>query len=174
MSKEKLIKKQPFKGKWAIITGGSKGIGKAVAKIFVQLGGNVCIVARTLETLNAAAEEIKSLKVGENQLVKVISCEMSNMEQVERLFKEQIKEYGVPDYVFNIVGISYPNYTEKLTVEDFKFHMNTNFFGQLNSILTILPYYMERMNIVSLTRRASNIYYRPTYFHRTRKSFSPS
>ncbi len=61
MSKEKLIKKQPFKGKWAIISGGSKGIGKATAQKFVQLGGSVCIVARTLETLNIAAKEIKSL-----------------------------------------------------------------------------------------------------------------
>jgi len=144
MSKEKLMKKQPFKGKWAIISGGSKGIGKATAKIFVQLGGNVCIVARNLETLNNAAEEIKSLKAKENQLVEVISCDMSNMEQVERSFKDYIKEFGVPDYSFNIVGISYPNYTEKLTIEDYKFHMDTNFFGQLNSILTILPYYMER------------------------------
>ncbi len=144
MSKEKLIKKQPFKGKWAIISGGSKGIGKATAKFFVQLGGNVCIVARTLDTLNAAAEEIKSLKVDENQLVEVISCDMSNMEQVQRLFKDYIEEFGVPDYSFNFVGISYPNYTDKLTIEDFKFHMDTNFFGQLNSILTLLPYYMER------------------------------
>ena len=144
MVKEKLILKQPFKGKWAIISGGSKGIGKATAKIFVQLGGNVCIVARTLDALNTAAEEIKSLKVDENQLVEVISCDMSNMEQVERLFKEYIKEFGVPDYSFNFVGISYPNYTDKLTIEDFKFHMDTNFFGQLNSILTVLPYYMER------------------------------
>ncbi|NVM18693.1 MAG: SDR family oxidoreductase [Candidatus Lokiarchaeota archaeon] len=144
MSKEKLIKKQPFKGKWAIISGGSKGIGKATAKIFVQLGGNVCIVARTLETLNVAAEEIKSLRVNENQLVEVISCDMSNMEQVERLFKGHIKNFGVPDYSFNFVGISYPDYTDKLTIEDYKFHMDTNYFGQLNSILTILPYYMER------------------------------
>jgi 3-dehydrosphinganine reductase len=144
MSKEKLIKKQPFKGKWAIITGGSKGIGKATAKIFVQLGGNVCIVARNLETLNDVAGEIKSLKVDENQMVEVISCDMSNMEQVERSFKDHIKEFGVPDYSFNIVGISYPNYTDKLTIEDYKFHMDTNFFGQLNAILTILPYYMER------------------------------
>ncbi|MBY9020362.1 MAG: SDR family oxidoreductase [Candidatus Lokiarchaeota archaeon] len=143
MSKEKLIRKQPFKGKWAIISGGSKGIGKAIAKLFVQLGGNVCIVARTLETLNVAAEEIKSLKVDENQSVEVISCDMSNMEQVEPLFTKFIKEFGVSDYLFNIVGISYPNYTEKLTVEDYKFHMDTNFFGQLNSILTLLPYYME-------------------------------
>jgi len=144
MPKEKLMKKQPFKGKWAIISGGSKGIGKATAKLFVQLGGNVCIVARTLETLNSAAEEIKSLKVDENQLVEVISCDMSNGEQVELLFKKHIKEFGVPDYLFNIVGISYPNYTDKLTIEDYKLHMDTNFYGQLNPIITLLPFYMER------------------------------
>ena len=144
MSKEKLIKKQPFKGKWAIISGGSKGIGKATAKMFVQLGGNVCIVARTLETLNDAAEEIKSLKVEESQLVEVMSCDMSSTEQVKRLFNEHIKEFGVPDYLFNIVGISYPNYTEKLTIDDYKLHMDTNFYGQLNAILTLLPYYMEQ------------------------------
>ena len=144
MVKKKLILKQPFIGKWALISGGSKGIGKATAQIFVQLGGNICIVARTLETLNIAAEEIKTLKVDKNQLVKVISCDMSNMEQVERLFKGHFKEFGVPDYSFNFVGISYPNYTDKLTIEDYKLHMDTNFFGQLNSILTVLPYYMER------------------------------
>ena len=144
MVKEKLVNKQPFKDQSAIICGGSKGIGKATAKLFVQLGGNVCIVARTLDTLNAAADEIKSLKVDENQLVEVISCDTSKMEQVEPLFNEYIKKFGVPDYSFNYVGISYPNYTDKLTVEDFKFHMDTNFFGQLNPILTILPYYMER------------------------------
>ena len=144
MVKEKLINKQTFKDKSAIICGGSKGIGKATAKLFVQLGGNVCIVARNLEPLNAAAEEIKSLKVNDNQLIEVISCDTSQMEQVERLFNEYFKKFGVPDYSFNYVGISYPNYTDKLTVKDFKFHMDTNFFGQLNPILTILPYYMER------------------------------
>jgi len=144
MVKEKLINKQPFKDKSAIISGGSKGIGKATAKLFVQLGGNVCIVARTLDALNAAAEQIKSLKVNENQSVEVISCDTSKMEQVELLFNEYIKKCGVPDYSFNFVGISYPNYTDKLTTEDFKFHMDTNFFGQLNPMLTVLPYYMER------------------------------
>jgi 3-dehydrosphinganine reductase len=142
--KEKLIKKQPFKGKWALISGGSKGIGKATARLFVQLGGNVCIVARTLETLNSAAEEIKNLKVGESQLVEVISCDMSKAEQVNKLYNDHIKQFGVPDYVFNIVGISYPNYTDKLTLEDYKIHMDTNFYGQLNAILTVLPYYMEQ------------------------------
>jgi len=144
MAKEKLIKKQPFKGKGAIFSGGSKGIGKATAKLFVQLGGNVCIVARNIDTLNSTAEELKSLKVTENQFVEVISCDLSSMEQVERLFNEYIKKFGVPDYLFNIVGVSLPDYTDKLTIENYKFHMDTNFFGQLNPILTVLPYYMER------------------------------
>ena len=144
MAKEKLIEKQPLKGKSAIISGGSKGIGNATAKLFVQLGGNVCIVARTLDKLNNAAEEIKRLKVTENQFVEVISCDTSNMEQVKRLFNEYIKKFGVPDYLFNIVGISLPDYTDKLTIENYRLHMDTNYFGQLNPILTVLPYYMER------------------------------
>jgi 3-dehydrosphinganine reductase len=144
MIKEKIIKKQPFKGKWAIISGGSKGIGKATAKLFVQLGGNVCIVARTLEILKNAADEIRSVKGEENQLVEVISCDMSDAEQVNQLFNEHIKKFGVPDYLFNIVGISYPNYTDKLTLEDYKLHMDTNFYGQLNAILTVLPHYMKQ------------------------------
>ena len=74
----------------------------------------------------------------------MISCDMSDAKQVNRLFNEHIKKFGVPDYMFNIVGISYPNYTDKLTIEDYKLHMDTNFYGQLNAILTLLPYYMEQ------------------------------
>lgn len=143
MIKEKLIKKQPFAKNLAIVCGGSKGIGKATAKIFVQLGGNVCIVARTLETLNEAAKEIEEFKVEDNQFVNVLSCDTSNTEQVQELFTDFIKKRGIPDYLFNYVGISFPNYTEKLKIEDFKFHMDTNFFGQLNPIKTILPYLIE-------------------------------
>ena len=146
MLKEKLIKKQPFTNKLAIITGGSKGMGKATAKLFVQLGGNVCIVARTLETLNNAAREIEEFKVVDNQIVDVLSCDTSNSEQVQRLFTDYVKKRGVPEYLFNYVGISYPDYTEKLTIENFKFHMDTNFFGQLNPIKTILPYLIEGRN----------------------------
>ncbi|MBY9004182.1 MAG: SDR family oxidoreductase [Candidatus Lokiarchaeota archaeon] len=146
MIKEKLIKKQPFANKLAIICGGSKGIGKATAKLFVQLGGNACIVARTLETLNSAAKEIEEFKVGDDQIVDVLSCDTSNSEQVQNLFTDYVKKRGVPDYLFNYVGISLPNYTEKLSIEDFKFHMDTNFFGQLNPIKTILPYLIEERN----------------------------
>lgn len=143
MLKEKLINKKPFAKKLAIICGGSKGMGKATAQVFVQLGGNVCIVARTLDTLNSAAKEIEEFKVEDNQFVDVLTCDTSNTEQVQNTFPEYIKKRGVPDYLFSYVGISFPDYTEKLTIENFKFHMDTNFFGQLNPIKILLPYFIE-------------------------------
>lgn len=144
--KEKLIEKQPFKDKFAIVCGGSKGIGKATASLFVQLGGNVCIVARTLSTLNTAANEIKKNKSNDDQIVDVLSCDTSNETQVEEGFNGLIEKYGVPDYLFNFVGISLPYYTDKMPLKNYKLHMDTNFFGQLNPVLTLLPHFMEHQS----------------------------
>ena len=157
--KEKLIEKQPFKDKFAIVCGGSKGIGKATASLFVRLGGNVCIVARTLNTLNTAADEIKRNKTTDAQVVDVLPCDTSNEVQVQEGFNEVIKKHGVPDYLFNFVGISLPDYTDKMPLKNFKFHMDTNFFGQLNPVLTLLPHFMERRSgyIVSMSSVAGYI-----------------
>ena len=144
MKKEKLIDKQPFKEKLALICGGSRGIGKATAKLFVELGGDVCIVARTLEILEKASDEIKNLKVDENQIVEFLSCDTSNLEQVKQRFNEFFDKYRVPDYLFNYVGISYPNYSDKFEFKDLKFHMETNYYGQLIPIITILPHFLKR------------------------------
>lgn len=144
MVKEKLIKKQPYQGRLALVCGGSSGIGKATAELFVQLGGSVCIVARTVETLKKAVNEIKALKVEEEQIVEFISCDTSNLEQVNQLFNGFFDKYRVPDYLFNYVGISYPQYTDKFEFKDLKFHMDTNYYGQLIPIITILPHFLNR------------------------------
>jgi short-subunit dehydrogenase len=143
MSKEKLIKKQPFKEKSVLICGGSKGIGKAVAKEIVQLGGNVCIIARDIEKLEKTANELKKLKM-EDQNIEIISCDTTDIEKLEPLISNYIEKEGPPDYLLNFVGISLPDYLEKLTLESFQKHMNTNFFGQLNPILLVLPYFKEK------------------------------
>lgn len=144
MAKEKLIKKQPFKEKWALVCGGSKGIGKAVAKEFVQLGGNVCIVARDLETLKRAADEINELKTEIEQKIEFISCDTTDIEKLKPLISEFIENHGIPDYLLNFVGISFPDYVENLTIDNFKEHMDTNFYGQLHPILLLLPYFKEK------------------------------
>ncbi len=142
--KEKWLQILPFKGKTAILCGASEGIGFATAKLIAQLGGNVCIVARRLEKLEKAAEEINTVKADNSQFVEIISCDTTDMDKLKPLFDDFIKKHGVPDYLLNFVGYAYPNYIQNLTLDDLRKGMEVNYFGQLVPILIILPYYMEQ------------------------------
>ncbi len=143
MTKQELIEEQPFKGKIAIIPGGSKGMGKATAKDFVQLGGSVCIIARGMEVLKETEEECNKLKSDNSQFVEIISCDTTDMDKLKPLLTGFIDKHGIPDYLFNFVGYAFVQYLEKLTLEDFKKNMNVNYYGQLVPTLIIMPYFME-------------------------------
>jgi len=133
-----------FSGKLAIVTGGSKGIGKATAKRIGELGGSVCIVARGREALTEAAEEIKSVQSSQGQFVETISADCANMDQLSPLLNGFIEKYDVPDYLINSAGYAYPQYIEKLTLDDFKKSMDVNYYSQLVPILILLPHFLER------------------------------
>ena len=143
MKKEKLIKKQPFKDKVAIITGGSQGLGKATAKYFVELGGSVCIIARRTEILEEAANEINKVKLADSQFIESIACDTTIMDKLKPLLTEFIEKYRIPDYLFNCIGYAYAEYVENLFLEDFKKNMEVNYYGQLVPILILLPYFMK-------------------------------
>jgi short-subunit dehydrogenase len=149
------MNKGSFTGKLVIVTGGSKGIGKATAKRIGELGGSVCIVARGKKALTEAAEEIKSAQADKGQFVETITADCANMDQLSPRLNEFIDKYGVPDYLINCAGYAYPQYIEKLTLDDFKKNMDINYYAQLVPILILLPHLMERrsgyvVNISSL------------------------
>jgi len=143
MVNEELIAQQPFKGKFAIIPGGSKGMGKATAKLFIQLGGSICIIARGMDALNKTQEECYKLKSEESQFVEIISCDTTDMDKLKPLITDVINKHKVPDYLFNFVGYAYVQYLEQLTLEDFKRNMDVNYYGQLVPTLIVLPYFLE-------------------------------
>ncbi len=143
MVNEELIAQQPFKGKFAIIPGGSKGMGKATAKLFIQLGGSICIIARGMDALNKTQEECYKLKSEESQFVEIISCDTTDMDKLKPLITDVINKHKVPDYLFNFVGYAYAQYLEQLTLEDFKRNMDVNYYGQLVPTLIVLPYFLE-------------------------------
>lgn len=143
MVNEELIAQQPFKGKFAIIPGGSKGMGKATAKLFIQLGGSICIIARGMDALNKTLEECYKLKSEESQFVEIISCDTTDMDKLKPLITDVINKHKVPDYLFNFVGYAYVHYLEQLTLEDFKRNMDVNYYGQLVPTLIVLPYFLE-------------------------------
>ena len=146
MASEELITQKPFKGKFAILPGGSKGIGKATAKIFVQLGGSICIIAKGIDALKETQEECNKLKSDDSQFVEIIACDTTDMDKLKPLLTDIIKKHIIPDYLFNFVGYAYVQYLEKLTLEDFKRNMNINYYGQLVPTLIILPYFLEAKN----------------------------
>ncbi len=131
-------------GKLAVITGGSKGIGKAIAKEFIKRGAHVCIIARKKKDLETAQKEIEVLAINPNQLVEAISCDTTDEKKLEPLLKKCIKKNGTPDFLVNCVGYAYPQNLLKLKLKDFKKNMETNYYGQLVPILILLPYFMKK------------------------------
>ena len=146
MSNEDIINQQPFKEKFAIIPGGSKGMGKATAKLFVQLGGSVCLIARGTEALKQTQDECINLKSEDSQFIETISCDTTDIDKLKPLITDIINKHKVPDYLFNFVGFAYVQYLEKLTLDDFKRNMNINYYGQLVPTLILLPYFLESKN----------------------------
>ncbi|TXT60112.1 MAG: hypothetical protein BAJALOKI1v1_1310004 [Promethearchaeota archaeon] len=144
MTSKKLLKQQPFKNKMALICGASEGIGFATAKEIIKLGGSVCINARREEKLREAKEKLEDFKVEEAQFIESISCDATNREKLKPLIEKFIETHGIPDLLINVVGTALPNYIEKYTLDDFKQHMDINYYGQLVPTLILLPHFQER------------------------------
>ncbi|HEV7394479.1 MAG TPA: SDR family NAD(P)-dependent oxidoreductase, partial [Burkholderiales bacterium] len=80
-----------LKGKHAVVTGGSQGIGKCIARELAREGVDVAIVARKKEPLDAAARELSSETGGR---VIGLTADVTSKEQVEAMVAEAAKQFG--------------------------------------------------------------------------------
>ena len=87
-----------LQGKTALITGGSKGIGKAIAVALAEEGVDVAIAARSQDTLNEAAEEIRSAT---KRKVVAISADTTSWDDVKRMVETTVAELGSVDILVN-------------------------------------------------------------------------
>ena len=86
-----------LKGKTAIVTGGGRGIGKAITRRFAEAGANVVIASRSQETLEATAKEFAPFP----GKVVPIACHVGRSEQVEHLVRETERQLGPVDILVN-------------------------------------------------------------------------
>lgn len=142
-----------LKGKTAIITGGSKGIGKAVAEAFVKEGINLTIVARNLKTLS----ETKSLLCKKGGSVIAVSGDVKNVHTARITIKKTINEYRGIDFLINCAGgaVTFGNFVE-LTNEDWIETYALNVLSIVNFTRTTIQYLKKSssgriINITSLT-----------------------
>ncbi|KAG7332389.1 hypothetical protein KOW79_004223 [Hemibagrus wyckioides] len=131
-------------GKWAVITGGSEGIGKAYAEEFARLGLNVVIISRNKEKLARAAKDIE---VKTNRKVMVISTDFTKDDIYESI-KENIQDLDIAVLVNN-VGILPSKVPSKLleTVHlEEKIHqmINCNMKATVKMCHIVLPGMVER------------------------------
>lgn len=98
-----------------VVTGGSAGIGWEAAAVFADARMNVVIAARNEQRGHAAAERIRTAG-GEACFV---PCDISNSDQVRRLFESAIARYGAVDYAFNNAGVAGDGLLSEVSEESF-------------------------------------------------------
>jgi 3-dehydrosphinganine reductase len=144
-----------FAGKSVLITGGSSGIGLALAQSFASRQAHICILARDQVKLESAVREIQAKSISTTQIIRGLQSDVSNRAEVQTTLLHWMESSGVPDLVINSAGIARPGEFEGVTLDDFDQMMAVNFMGTVNVTHAILPAMLQRksghiVNISSL------------------------
>ena len=102
-----------LEGKTAVITGGSRGIGLAVAQKLAQYGARCILVSRKAESLEAAAAGIREMGLKAEAMV----CHTGHPEQIKALYEKIVKKYGSLDILVNNAATN-PHFGELITADE--------------------------------------------------------
>jgi 3-oxoacyl-[acyl-carrier protein] reductase len=124
-----------LKGKVAIVTGASRGIGRALACTAAGLGINLAIAARNQGPLKETADEIaKQYKVQ----VLPVACDVTKLEDLENLVNQAKEKFGRIDILINNAGVSSQYPFQEQPIEDFERLAHTNYLGYVRLIRLVI------------------------------------
>jgi len=131
------IKLFDLTNKTAIVTGGSKGLGLAMAEGLASAGANLVIISRNEKEGKAAAEKI--VKEYKTKAI-AISATVTSEEEMQKAVETTIKEFGVIDILINNAGINIRGPIDELSYEDFKKVQQTNVDGTWLPSKAVVPH----------------------------------
>ena len=139
-------------GKVAIVTGGTKGIGRGIAEALAREGVNVCVSARSRNEIDQTIGELTALGKGG---VTGVVCDVRIHAQIKALFELTVAELGGLDILINNAGIGIFAAVEEMSPEDFRAVLETNLFGVFYCSHEAIPLMKQRgggyiINISSL------------------------
>lgn len=138
---------KPERPRVALVTGGGRGIGLAVARAFTHEGYKVVITGRDEKHLLAAARELEKDRKAD---VRAVACDVRDPAAVERLFAEIRKHHSWLDVLVNNAGVAHAlAAVEKLPIEIWKQVIDTNLTGMFLVTRAALPLMQAGSTIVN-------------------------
>jgi NAD(P)-dependent dehydrogenase (short-subunit alcohol dehydrogenase family) len=128
-------------GKSAVITGGSKGLGLAMAERFAASGADVAILARDPATLADAKAVIQK---GAKGKVAAVSCDVSKMAPIQAAYDQIMREFGKIDIFVNNAGQSTRGPSESITDEMWQSDLDLKLFAQIRFCRLLFPQMKQR------------------------------
>jgi NAD(P)-dependent dehydrogenase (short-subunit alcohol dehydrogenase family) len=152
----KEITKYNLAGKVILITGGSRGLGLALARQLAARGAKLAICARSADKLELIRQELEQLGTE----VIAMPVDVTERDQVDTMINDIITRYGRLDVLINNAGIVQIDPELTLSTEDYEQAMQTNFWAPLYTIHAALPHFREQgegkiVNITSVGARTN-------------------
>lgn len=145
-----------LRGRVALITGSSRGLGLAIAEEFGKRGARLVLTARDKDELERARWLLLRRHAADSaDDILLVAGDLRQPEQAERVIQEATARFGVIDILVNNAGVITVGPIQNQTVEDFRDVMDSNFFSGLHCTLAVLPQMLARgrgsiVNIASM------------------------
>ena len=135
------MKDMVLKDKVAVITGGSRGLGLAIAQTYARAGAKVVIASRTPRAVDLAVDSLRASGYQATGL----ACDVADMAQVEALAQHAIQTFGRMDIWVNNAGLSAPyGPTVHIPRRDFITVINTNIIGTYNGSIVAMRHFLAQ------------------------------
>lgn len=118
-----------LEGKKAVVTGGSRGIGFAIATCFAQRGADILLASRSLPDSRAAAAEIAAAT---GRRIVPIAVDVSSMDSARSMIEAALTEFGRVDILVNNAGVTRDNLIMRMDEADWDYVMDINLKGAFN------------------------------------------
>jgi NAD(P)-dependent dehydrogenase (short-subunit alcohol dehydrogenase family) len=136
--------KDYFRGRRALISGGSSGIGAAIAAELLRRGAHVFLMARQPARLENTAAELRRFAADPNQKIDFAPADVRIPEQVVEALKACEQRLGPVDFLVNSAGITQPGHVEDMPLESFRAQIETNYLGTVHVVQALLPRMIAR------------------------------
>lgn len=130
-----------LRGKVAVVTGGSRGIGRAICLELARRGADVALISRTVSA------EARSTEAGISELgvrARAYPCDVSDGSAVESAFRSILSDFGTVDVLVNCAGITRDRLLLSMTAEDFDSVVKTNLYGVFNTVKQVCPVFVRK------------------------------